>query len=50
MRVCLLIFLSVQAHSASLYSDPVGAFPFLPSNFSSSQEEVDQLEDLTVFR
>ena len=34
----------------SQYQDPAGAFPALQSNFTSHQEEQDQVGDLTIFR
>ena len=40
----------LSSGAQSQYQDPAGAFPALQSNFSSHQEEVDQLGDLTVYR
>merc|ERR1711936_76782 len=50
MKAFWLVFILARLSAGSEYSDPVGAFPFLPSNFTSSQEEVDQVGDLTIFR
>merc|ERR1712110_1381998 len=47
----LVIISGAQSQSQSqYYQDPAGAFPALQSNFSSNQEEVDQLGDLTIYR
>ena len=51
LSVLVIIYaVSSGAQSQSHYQDPVGAFPALQSNFTSNQEEVDQLGDLTVYR
>ena len=52
--LCVLVIISAgvcsAAQSQSQYQDPAGAFPALQSNFSSQQEDVDQVGDLTIYR